>query len=130
MTSSTQSEIRESHEILKVDTQGRVQIPLERRNALLEEFDRSGMTGAAFARHYGIKYTTFAYWLRARRIKQQQPSSKTREKFLLIEAKPEESSPGKKSLNVELPNGCKASVRSRNEAELAAVLINALRTEK
>ena len=130
MTSSTQGDISESHEILKVDSQGRVQVPKKRREALLEEFDRSGMTGAAFARHYGIRYTTFAYWLRARRIKQQQPRRKAGEKFLLIEAKPEESSSGQESLDVELPNGCKVSVHSRNEAELAAVLINSLRTEK
>ena len=130
MTSSTQSDTLESHEILKVDSQGRVQVSRKRREALLGEFDRSGMTGTAFARHYGIKYTTFAYWLRARRNKGRKQIGKPREKFLLIEAKPEESSPGEKSLSVELPNGCKVSVRSRNEAELAAVLINALRTEK
>jgi hypothetical protein len=37
-------------EILKVDEAGRVRTPPEKREALLAEFDRSGMTGAQFAR--------------------------------------------------------------------------------
>jgi hypothetical protein len=39
----------------------------ERRRALLEEFDRSAMTGRKFAAWVGIKYSTFSNWLRARR---------------------------------------------------------------
>jgi len=62
MTSTTSRDGKEN-ELLKVDTNGRVHVPPERRKDLLEEFDRSGMTGAAFAKHYGIKYTTFAYWI-------------------------------------------------------------------
>ena len=54
MTSTTSRDGKEN-ELLKVDTKGRVQIPPERRRSLLEEFDRNGMTGAAFAKHYGIK---------------------------------------------------------------------------
>jgi hypothetical protein len=34
---------------------------------LLEEYDRSGMSGIRFAQHAGIKYTTLAYWLKRRR---------------------------------------------------------------
>lgn len=49
-------------EILKVDEKGRIRIPRERREALLAEFDRSGMTGSAFAQWAGIKYPTFAAW--------------------------------------------------------------------
>lgn len=60
MTSTTSRDGRKS-EILKVGARGRLQISRERREALLEEFDRSGLSGAAFAKHYGIKYSTFAY---------------------------------------------------------------------
>ena len=55
MTSPTSRDGKEN-ELLKVDTKGRVQIPPERRKDLLEEFDRSGMTGAAFAKHCGINH--------------------------------------------------------------------------
>ena len=61
-------------QILKRDTAGRVRTPRERREALLMEFDRSGMSGQKFAAWAGMKYTTFANWLQRRR-KQPQYSS-------------------------------------------------------
>ncbi len=61
-------------QILKRDTAGRVRTPRERREALLMEFDRSGMSGQKFAAWAGMKYTTFANWLQRRR-KQRQSSS-------------------------------------------------------
>ncbi len=52
---------------MKKDVLGRLRIPKERREALLAEYDGSGMSGAAFAPWAGIKYPTFASWLQARR---------------------------------------------------------------
>jgi hypothetical protein len=37
-------------EILRSDKLGRVQVAQERREAILDEFERSGMSGIAFAR--------------------------------------------------------------------------------
>ena len=54
-------------EILKVDEVGRVRTPPEKRQALLTEFDRSGMSGAQFARFVGVRYSTLMYWLQRRR---------------------------------------------------------------
>ena len=118
------------HEILKVDSRGRVQVSLDRREALLEEFDRSGMTGAAFARHYGIKYTTFAYWVQYRRKCQRRETAKHQPQFLTIETPCDD--PGVEgTIAVDLPNRCKVvSIRTRKEAELAASLINALGSGK
>jgi hypothetical protein len=53
--------------ILKTDSKGRVQTPPERREKLLEEFERSGLSGAKFAVLAGIKYQTFAAWVTRRR---------------------------------------------------------------
>ena len=53
--------------ILRTDTKGRVVVTPERRAALLAEFDRSGISGAQFAKWAGIKYRTFAYWVQQRR---------------------------------------------------------------
>ena len=53
-------------EILKVDEAGRVRTPPEKREALLVEFDRSGMTGAQFARFVGVRYSTLMNWLQRR----------------------------------------------------------------
>jgi hypothetical protein len=35
-------------------------------DALLDEFDRSGLTQVAFARHLGLSLSTFRWWLRRR----------------------------------------------------------------
>src|SRR6476469_3229415 len=54
-------------EVLKVDTRGRVRVPVERREALLDEFERSGLSGVKFAKLVGVKYPTFALWVQKRR---------------------------------------------------------------
>ena len=69
MTSTTAA-----NEVLKQDRRGRVRVPRERREALLAEFARSGLSAAAFAQMTGIKYPTFANWLQERR-KVQGPSA-------------------------------------------------------
>ncbi|MGA8480485.1 MAG: hypothetical protein WB696_21190 [Chthoniobacterales bacterium] len=63
--------------IMSQDSQGRVLVSRERRESLLEEYDRSGMSGVKFAQYVGIKYSTLAYWLQSRRRHRQ------REKLLM-----------------------------------------------
>ena len=44
---------------MESNNKGQVITPRERQ----DEIDRSGMSGLAFARHYGIKYQVFVAWL-------------------------------------------------------------------
>jgi hypothetical protein len=53
--------------ILKRDAVGRVSYRAEQREAILDEFERSGLKGAAFARLTGLQYQTFASWIQRRR---------------------------------------------------------------
>src|SRR5688572_18573130 len=53
--------------LLKMDVLGRTRTSLERRRAILDEFDRSGVSAAQFAKLTGIRYSTFAGWLLRRR---------------------------------------------------------------
>jgi transposase len=53
--------------ILKVDVVGRVWTPGEQREAVLDEFERSGLPASKFAAHIGVKYPTFASWVQKRR---------------------------------------------------------------
>ena len=53
--------------ILKRDALGRVTLTQEKREALLDEFERSGMKGQPFARMAGVNYQTFASWIQKRR---------------------------------------------------------------
>ena len=67
----------EAGQILSQDARGRVLVSRERRESLLEEYDRSGMSGVKFAQYVGMKYSTLAYWLQSRR------RHRRREKLLL-----------------------------------------------
>ena len=48
--------------ILKMDTLGRVKTPAARRDQVLDEFERSRMSGRQFAEFVGINYQTFTAW--------------------------------------------------------------------
>ena len=52
---------------MPVDTRGRVRVSRERREVLLAQFDKSGMTGKRFAAFAGINYQTLCGWLQKRR---------------------------------------------------------------
>jgi transposase-like protein len=49
------------------DRLGRVRTPQSRREELLAEYERSGLSQAAFARRAGASYPTFAHWVQQRR---------------------------------------------------------------
>ena len=62
----------EPGQILNQDARGRVLVSRERRESLLVEYDRSGMSGVKFAQYVGIKYSTLASWLQKRRHRDQE----------------------------------------------------------
>ena len=53
--------------ILKTDGLGRVRTPLAQRDALLDAFERSGLSGMKFAALHGVKYPSFANWVQQRK---------------------------------------------------------------
>ena len=53
--------------ILVQDTLGRVRTPREKREQIIDEYERSGMSGAAFAALVGLKYSTLSWWIQQRR---------------------------------------------------------------
>jgi transposase-like protein len=63
MTFTTQ----EDGEIIKRDTMGRLRVSRVSREALLDEYERSGRSGVEFAARVGIKYSTLGNWIRERR---------------------------------------------------------------
>ena len=58
----------------------RARVSAQRREALLDEFERSGLSGALFARRAGLKYPTFAAWVQNRRRKTRATPSPSRPK--------------------------------------------------
>ena len=119
-------------EVLKTDRLGRVKTPVDRREALLDEYERGGMSGQAFAGHYGIKYQTFASWVQKRRSKGavQEVAPKSAGSLRLMEAVIEAGSvcreSGKTVLRVELPGGASLEVANSGQAVIAAQLLRAL----
>lgn len=91
---------------------------------LLAQFDRSGVSGARFAKLAGIKYQTFANWLHVRR---QQGAggtrrSKLRKTVTWVEALPHAAA----ALRVELPGGAWMELRAAADMRGAALLLREL----
>ncbi len=62
----TASESTTEPVLLKTDVLGRVKHTVEQREKLLNEFERSEVSGAHFAALAGVKYQTFATWVQVR----------------------------------------------------------------
>ncbi len=123
-------------EVLKRDALGRVTLSSSQREALVDEFERSGLKGAEFARLVGVNYGTFAYWVQKRRhqrgdyqgMKVAQPSA-----LRWVEAVPVGlggvAVAGSRSLEVRLGGGVSFLVQDPAQASLAASLIKALQLQ-
>jgi hypothetical protein len=103
-------------ELLRRDAKGRVWTPGLRRAALLAQFDRSGLSGAEFAKLTGIKYPTFAGWLHQRRKAGQRPSVQWMEAAVTA---PATAVP---ALRVDLPGGAWMELRAEQMPAAAALL--------
>ena len=129
-------------EILKQDSRGRVRVPAQRRETLLDEFERSGASGAKFARLAGIKYATFAGWLLKRRKERGQavkttPSSTVHVEESVVKAGPlrlfealvdgdhggRQEAVDARGLLIELPGGSRMWVESPVHLQMAAELV-------
>jgi hypothetical protein len=129
----------EPAEIFKRDTMGRVRVSRARREALLDEYERSGISGVQFANYVGIKYSTLANWIqkrqgRGRFDKSQVKGSEgaeesTKANSLWVEAVIEKNS-GQRAqegaLRIYFPAGAYCQIGNAREAGLAAELIGRL----
>lgn len=138
-------------EILKVDVLGRVTVPREKREELLDAFEGSGMSGAQFAHHHGIHVQTFASWIQKRRRERGDYESeemcrklrmrkntgkaprKSRPKntpadtaLNLIEVVPDAPAPSGQALEVVLPSGVVLKVSGIDQVTLLKTVIREL----
>ena len=119
-----------------------MRVPARRREALLDEFEKSGASGAQFAQLAGIKYATFAGWVLKRRKMRGRPAKTTPESAAdlddatgsagpvrLFEAVVERSAGGgqdpvgARGLVVELPGGSRLRIESPVHLPMAAELV-------
>lgn len=123
MTSTSE---KTKHAIVKSDRTGRTHYTSEYKAEVLAAFEKSGMSGQAFAAHCGIKYPTFASW----RNKARQPvtsgsASNSEPSFILAEVTSSGGGP-RSGLSVKLPGGAIASAQDEDGIRLLASLIKAL----
>jgi len=127
-------------EIFKTDTVGRVRVSRARREALLDEFERSGASGAQFAAYVGVKYSTFAYWVSQRRRRKkaleldesrpdaprQGHGAKALRWWETVIEPPAKGASEPEVLRVQLPGGARLDIATAAQATLAAVLLEKL----
>lgn len=121
-------------ELLKTDALGRMKVPRAVREEVLDRFERSGMSGQAFAQRLGVKYPTFATWVqkrkKARGAYPKGGGNRVKAPLALVEAIVEEgpSTGLAASLEVEAPGGIKLRVRRREDIALAVELLKFLKS--
>lgn len=116
-------------QILKTDARGRVRTPKARRECLLDEFARSGLSGPKFARLAGIKYPTFAAWvLRRRQRTLVSPAAKPPEPVRWLEAvvAQAQNAPPPNGLALLLPGGVRLELSESKQLPLVVALLRAL----
>jgi hypothetical protein len=121
--------------LLKSDMIGRVFTPPARREQLLDEFERSGLSGAKFAALTGIKYPTFAAWAQARRQQRgeepgakapKNPVASARWLEAVLDKAQGQAAGAAVALRVRLPGGAQLEISHAAQVPLAAALLAAL----
>jgi transposase-like protein len=109
-----------------MDSKGRVRVSKEQRRAILEKFERSGVSAVQFAELSGLKYSTLAGWLqRYRRRPRRGPTRRVH----LLEAVVEHGSSAdsvQPSVVLCLAGGAQMELSDEKQIPLAAGLIRAL----
>lgn len=143
MTDSGYDENKEGR-VLKTDVLGRVKTGVRQREAMLDEFERSGLSGTKFAAVAGVNYQTFASWVQKRRRatgaynngSKKPATRKTTVRGVpalpvlgWVEAAVEQpAAPVAKNavLRLELPGGASVLIADEGQAALAAELLKKL----
>lgn len=131
--------------VLKTDVLGRVKTARAQREAMLDEFERSGLSGTKFAVVAGVNYQTFASWVQKRRRatgayqnNSKKPAAKKRTGIrasalpalgwveALVDSAAAPVAKRKAVLRVELPGGAGVLITDEAQAALAAVLLRKL----
>lgn len=122
MTSTTESESA----LIRSDRRGRMLVGAEQREALLDEFERSGMSGMAFCKLHGLVYPTFASWRKKRRERPKPGAAAFAE--VVVGDKPSSDlmrgSGG--TLRVRLPAGAVIEISGRDQLPLLVELLTSL----
>ena len=108
--------------ILKTDTKGRVRTPVADRDALLDLFEQGGLSGAAFARLHGLRYSTFAHWRNVRRRRSVNPPESAPVALFREVSLQRAAEPRPEGLDLELPLGIRVRLERADQIPFVAAL--------
>jgi transposase len=113
----------------KVDRRGHVRTSPEYREAILDQFERSGLSGAQFAAEHNINLKTFGNWVRRRRGAKLAKKKDVRQlslKPVVIDACPVGDPHTLGFIKIELPGEARIELVSPDQVSLVAELLRAL----
>jgi hypothetical protein len=116
-------------QVIKTDSIGRLRVTAERRESLLDEFERSGLSGQKFAEVLGIKYQTLATWVQKRRRQrggEVASAGKPSDSVRWLEAVVEQAQGSTGVCVLHLPGGARLEIHDGKQVEVAAMLLRAL----
>ena len=136
MTLMTDPDTSASQTLIKTDSRGRMHTPPQRREMLLGEFERSGMSAPQFAAMVGVKYQTFAGW-RLRRAKGRRtngslpvPATSALRLVEAMVAPRSSATPDSEGLVVHLPGPAKMELNHADQLPLVCALLNSLENSR
>ena len=106
-----------------LDSKGRVRVTKEQRRAILEKFERSGVSAVQFAKLTGLKYSTLAGWRQRQRRRQRQAPT---QRVQLLEAVVTSAQSASAPVVLHLAGGAQMELSDSKQIPLAAALIRAL----
>ncbi len=116
-----------STSIIKADRIGRTRYTDQYKAEVVEAFAASGLSGPAFARQCGVKYSTFASWI-AKACRQGGPRKEEQQQTgaFIVAQIGRESAVGAEALEVRLPGGATAVAGTPRQVVLLAELLKTL----
>jgi len=117
--------------IVKQNKLGRYRTSRVQREAMLAEYDGSGMSGPEYAEYIGVKYPTFATWLQRRNrgagvevlVEDARAQSPMKWVEAVVEKESEQSSEG---VVIRLRGGEEMTIRDEGGVKLAVELLRHL----
>jgi transposase-like protein len=112
--------------VIRSDRRGRMLVSPAQREALLDEFERSGVSAMAFCKRHGLVYPTFASWVQKRR---QRPAPGAPAFAEVVVEPRREKTPaagGNAALRITLPGGALIEMTGHDQLPLVVELLRAL----
>lgn len=121
-------------QLLVQDALGRVRTPREKREQILDEYERSGMSAAAFAAMVGVKYPTSASWVQ-QRLKRQAltastPAAEATVRWVESVANPMGTADGECGMRVQIGEAVWVEVVNGQQARWVGEMLRAMGVDR